>query len=107
MQQARTTEGSESDGNGFKLGGDDVSAQHILSDLIAVDNDGGSSGCGFTENSNPATLTCTGTCAAWGNSEDVDTVNGVTVGQIGSVTSDAMIDAQRNADGSLPDINSL
>jgi hypothetical protein len=107
MRQSATTEGSNSDGNGFKLGGDDVSVQHILVDLIAVDNNNGSNGCGFTENSNPANMTCTGTCAAWGNTTNVDSIGGVSTSQIGSVTSAQMIGAQRGADGSLPDINSL
>ena len=76
---------------------------------IAADNNGGSNGSGFTTNSNPASMTCSGTCAAWGNSEDVDSndaVGGVSTGSA-LASSDAMINAQRNADGSLPDINSL
>jgi hypothetical protein len=52
-------------------------------------------------------MTCTGTCAAWGNTTNVDSIGGVSTSQIGSVTSDQMINAARAADGSLPDINSL
>jgi hypothetical protein len=107
MNQAATTEGSESDGNGFKLGGDGISAAHRLSNLIAVGNSNGSSSCGFTENSNPASMTCTGTCAAWGNGTNVDSIGGVSTTQIGSVTATAMINAVRNADGSLPAITAL
>jgi pectate disaccharide-lyase len=109
LQQCRTTEGSNSDGNGFKLGGDGVSAAHVLSDLIAADNNGGSNGSGFTTNNNPASMSCSGNCAAWGNTEDVDSndsVGGVSTGSA-LASSDAMINAQRAADGSLPDVNSL
>jgi hypothetical protein len=107
MQQSKTTKGSSSDGNGFKLGGDSVSAAHILSNLVAVDNSYGSSACGFTENSNPASMTCTGTCAAWGNKTNVDSIGGVSTTAIGSATSAKMIAATRAADGSLPSISSL
>jgi hypothetical protein len=107
MRQCATTLGSGSDGNGFKLGGGSISAAHILSNLVAVDNSYGSPGCGFTENSNPASMTCTGTCAAWGNKTNVDSIGGVSTTAIGSATSAKMIAAQRAADGSLPSISSL
>jgi hypothetical protein len=107
ISQAKTTRGSNSDGNGFKLGGDSVSAAHILKDLYAVDNNYGSSNCGFTNNSNPASMTCTGKCAAWGNGTASKNIGGVGTTAPGSATADKMINAKRNADGSLPDINSL
>ena len=108
MSQAKTTKGSASDGNGFKLGGNDVSAKHILKDLYATDNKYASSNCGFTNNSNPASMSCTGKCAAWGNGTDAAKgVSGVGTTAPGSATAEKMINAKRNADGSLPDISSL
>ena len=109
VNQAATTEGSESDGNGFKLGGDDVSAQHVLIDLVAVSNRGGSSSDGFTNNSNPADLSCSGTCASWDNGgQDVVGVRGVSTSAIGGANVTNMTaDTARNADGSLRDISSL
>ena len=107
ISQAKDTAGSSSDGNGFKLGGNDVSAAHILKNLYATDNNYGSSNCGFTNNSNPASLTCTGTCAAWSNGTNVKGVSGVGTTAPGSATAAKMIAAQRNADGSLPDISTL
>lgn len=107
ISQAKTTKGSNSDGNGFKLGGNDVSAAHILKDLYATDNNYASSNCGFTNNSNPAAMTCTGKCAAWSNGTNVKSISGVGTTAPGSATAAKMIAAARNADGSLPDINSL
>jgi hypothetical protein len=107
ISQAKTTKGSNSDGNGFKLGGNDVSAAHILKDLYATDNNYASSNCGFTNNSNPAAMTCTGTCAAWDNGTNVKSISGVGTTAPGSATAARMIAAPRNADGSLPGINSL
>jgi hypothetical protein len=107
ISQAKTTKGSASDGNGFKLGGDDVSAAHVLKNLYATDNNYGTSACGFTNNNNPASMTCTGTCAAWGNGTATKNIGGVGTSAPGSATAAKMIAAQRNADGSLPDINSL
>jgi pectate disaccharide-lyase len=107
MSQAKTTSGSNSDGNGFKLGGNDVSAAHILKDLYATDNNYASSNCGFTNNNNPAAMTCTGKCASWGNGTAAKGVSGVGTTAPGSATAAKMIAAPRNADGSLPDISSL
>ncbi len=62
-----TTAGSQSNGNGFKMGGNDVSAKHVMSSLFAFYNngDGGhKADWGFTNNSNPASMTCAG-CGAW------------------------------------------
>jgi hypothetical protein len=61
----------------------------------------------FTENGNPASMTCDGTCAACDNDTNVVSINGIDTSQIGSVTAHQMISAQRGAGGSLPDINSL
>jgi hypothetical protein len=107
ISQSKTTKGSSSDGNGFKLGGDDVSAAHILKDLYAADNNYGTSKCGFTNNNNPASMTCTGKCAAWGNGTASKNIGGVDTTAPGSATAEKMINAKRNADGSLPDISSL
>jgi len=107
MSQCKTTKGSASDGNGFKLGGGSVSAKHILSNLYASDNSYGSSGRGFTNNSNPASLTCTGTCASWGNKTGDTGVGGVGTSAPSGATAAKMIVAQRKADGSLPAITSL
>jgi hypothetical protein len=52
-------------------------------------------------------MTCTGRCAAWGNGTDVKSVSGVSTTAPGSATAEKMINAKRNADGSLPDISSL
>lgn len=101
FNQSETTEDDGSDGNGFKLGGDEISAEHELIDLVAVGNTRGT-GTGFTANSNPASLSCSGTCAAWGNLVDVDSVSGVDTSPIGNADITNMAsDAARNADGSL------
>jgi hypothetical protein len=101
FNQCATTQGGGSDCNGFKLGGDDVSASHTLIDLVAVGNNRGT-GNGFTENSNPANLSCSGSCAAWGNSVNVDSVSGVSETPIGNANITNMAaDSARNADGSL------
>jgi hypothetical protein len=107
FDQCRTTMGGGSDCNGFKLGGDDISATHELIDLVAVGNSRGT-GNGFTENSNPANLNCSGDCYSWGNKVDVDSVSGVSTSAVGGVTVDAMAaDSARNADGSLKSITEL
>lgn len=105
--QCETTEDSGSDCNGFKLGGDDVSATHTLVDLIAVGN-AAATGNGFTENTNPASMTCTGTCASWDNNVDVDSIGGVSTTPIdGADVTSMAADSARNADGSLKDISAL
>jgi hypothetical protein len=107
FDQCATNEDSGSDCNGFKLGGDGVSATHQLENLIAVGNSR-ATGNGFTENSNPANLSCSGTCAAWGNKVDVDSVSGVGTSPIGGATVSTMAaDSARNADGSLKSISEL
>jgi hypothetical protein len=109
FDQSRTTEGSGSDGNGFKLGGDDVSAAHVLRGLVAVGNVNGSNGDGFTPNSNPASLSCSNGCYAWGNTRNVASgVSGVsTTAQGGANVTNMAADSARNADGSLKAIGSL
>jgi hypothetical protein len=107
INQCATIEDSQSDCNGFTLGGNEVEAQHELVDLVAVGNTGGRMGFGFTPDTNPATMTCEGTCAAWDNGTDVADVEGVSTDAIGSVTGDQLINAEREPDGSLPDISTL
>jgi hypothetical protein len=58
---------SGSDGNGFKLGGDKISVNHIARYCIAFNN----KKHGFTHNSNPGSITITN-CTSWHNS----TLNG-------------------------------
>jgi hypothetical protein len=106
MSQSKTTGGSNSDGNGFKLGGDDVSAKHVLSNLYSTDNAYGSSKRGFTNNSNPASMSCSN-CASWGNGASDNGVSGISTSAPGSATASKMIAAKRNADGSLPSVSSL
>lgn len=107
FDQCATTQDSGSDCNGFKLGGDGISAAHQLVDLIAVGNSRGT-GNGFTENSNPASMTCTGTCASWGNKVNVDSINGVSTTPIGNANVTNMAaDSARNPDGSLKSPSAL
>jgi hypothetical protein len=110
FNQGATTAGTQSNGNGFKLGGDSVSAKHIVSSLFAFANngDGGhKADWGFTNNSNPASMTCTG-CGAWDN--EGGSFQGIAhTGDVNasSVTAAKAAAAKRNADGSLPAITSL
>jgi len=98
FDQCKTNKTANSDCNGFKLGGDDVSATHQLKDLIAV----GNPAKGFTDNSNPAAMTCTGSCASWGNGTANDSIGGVSTSAIGNANVTNMAaDSARNADGSL------
>ena len=107
-----TTAGSMSNGNGFKMGGNGVSAKHIMSNDFAFDNNetaGGShvSDWGFTNNSNPASMTCTG-CGAWNNRggsfQNITSSGGVSATTVTTAKASA---AKRNADGTLPDITKL
>ncbi len=109
--QGGSTAGTGSNGNGFKMGGDKVSAAHVMSSCFAFDNNetaGGShvSDWGFTNNSNPATIKCTG-CGAWNNKggsfQSISHSGDVTA----STTTAKASAAKRNADGSLPDITKL
>jgi hypothetical protein len=108
FDQSRTTEGSGSDGNGFKLGGDEVSAAHQLSALFATGNQNGSNGDGFTRNSNPASMSCSG-CASWGNTDNgADGISGLPgTAPSGANVTNMAADSARNADGSLKAVNSL
>ena len=109
-----TTAGSGSNGNGFKMGGNDVSAAHVMSNDFAFDNNqdkGGShiSDWGFTNNSNPAAMTCS-KCGAWNNTNsNGGDFQGITVQNrvTASATSAKAAAAKRNPDGSLPDITTL
>lgn len=110
FNQGATYSGSESNGNGFKMGGDDVSAKHVMSSLFAFYNngDGGhKADWGFTNNSNPASMTCTG-CGSWNNTggtfQNILHTGDVTPS---NVTPAKAVAAKRNADGSLPDITKL
>ena len=109
--QGGSTAGTGSNGNGFKMGGDKVSAAHVMSSCFAFDNNetaGGShvSDWGFTNNSNPATIKCTG-CGAWNNKggsfQSISHSGDVTA----STTTAKASAAKRNADGSLPDITKI
>jgi hypothetical protein len=108
FNQTDTTGGGESDGNGFKLGGDDVSAAHTISGLYATGNVNGSNGEGFTRNSNPASMSCSG-CASWGNTvNDGDGISGLPgTAPANATVSKMQADSARNADGSLKAITSL
>jgi hypothetical protein len=107
FDQCKTTEDTGSDCNGFKLGGDGISATHVLKDLTSVGNSRGT-GNGFTENTNPASLSCSGTCTAWGNKVNVDSVSGVGTTAIGNANVTNMAaDTARNADGSLKAVSAL
>ncbi|MBO8414308.1 MAG: right-handed parallel beta-helix repeat-containing protein [Firmicutes bacterium] len=62
---------SNSDGNGFKLGGENISVAHKVINCIAFDN----MACGFTDNSNPGPLYFEN-CTAFNNgSRDDDGYN--------------------------------
>jgi len=107
ISSSKTAGGAASDGNGFKLGGNNVSAKHVLSNLHATDNNYGSSGRGFTNNSNPAAMSCTGACASWGNKAADQNVSGVATAAPAGATAAKMIAAKRDAAGNLPPITGL
>jgi len=109
FNQGATYSGSESNGNGFKMGGNKVSAKHVMSNLFGFYNNGTGghkADWGFTNNSNPASMTCTG-CGAWNNTGG----SFQNIGHTGDVSANATpakaAAAKRNADGSLPDITKL
>lgn len=109
-----TTAGSGSNGNGFKMGGSKVSAAHVMSNDFGFDNNqnkGGShiSDWAFTNNSNPAAMSCD-KCGAWNNTNsNGGDFQGITVQNrvTASATSAKAAAAKRNADSSLPDITTL
>jgi hypothetical protein len=107
VNQCATVDDTQSDCNGFTLGGNNIETQHELVALVAVGNTGGRMGVGFTQDTNPASMTCEGTCVAWGNTTDVDTVGGITTGQFGTLTADQLLGVERGPDGSLPTIDTL
>jgi hypothetical protein len=109
FNQGATYSGSESNGNGFKMGGGSVSAKHVMSGLFGFYNNGNGghkADWGFTNNSNPASMTCSG-CQSWNNEggqwQNIGHTGDVTV----SITAAKATAAKRNADGSLPAITSL
>lgn len=62
---------ANSDGNGFKLGGEGIAVSHLVENCLAFDN----LSCGFTDNSNPGTITMIG-CTAYNNgTRDLDANN--------------------------------
>lgn len=98
---------AESDGNGFKLGGQRDGmplnrADHRLSKCFAFNNPS----VGFDLNNNTGTVTCTG-CGAWGNSTNFEAGITHTGDMTYSVTPAEAIAAPRAADGALPDISTL
>jgi hypothetical protein len=106
-----TTAGSQSNGNGFKMGSSGVSVVHVMSNDFAFDNTetaGGShvSDWGFTNNGNSAAMTCTG-CGSWNNTggtfQSITNSGAVTA----SATTAGASAAKRNADGSLPSITTI
>jgi hypothetical protein len=109
-----TTAGSGSNGNGFKMGGNKVSAAHVMSNDFGFDNNQNKGGAhisdwAFTNNSNPAAMSCD-KCGAWNNTnsnggdfQSITVQNRVTA----AATSAKAAAAKRNADGSLPDITTL
>jgi pectate disaccharide-lyase len=106
IKQTSTVYGSASDGNGFKLGGDGVRAAHKLSNCYSVGNGAhGTSGRGFTNNNNPASMSCTGTCGSWGNKNGDAGVSGIS--RTSGPSADKLINAARLANGDLPSIDSL
>lgn len=69
-----TTQGvgtNNSDGNGFKLGGESIAVSHVIENCIAFNN----MATGFTDNSNPGTISITN-CTAFNNgTRDLDAAN--------------------------------
>ncbi|HYH01898.1 MAG TPA: right-handed parallel beta-helix repeat-containing protein, partial [Bacillota bacterium] len=66
-QNGQTSNGgstTESDGNGFKLGGDTIAVDHIVTGCIAFKN----KKHGFTYNSNPGSIKVTH-CTSWANGQ--------------------------------------
>ncbi|MDY6047835.1 MAG: hypothetical protein SPI88_00260, partial [Bacilli bacterium] len=62
---------ANSDGNGFKLGGETIAVQHVVENCIAFNN----LACGFTDNSNPGTIRMT-KCTSYNNGvRDADANN--------------------------------
>ncbi|MGC4091204.1 MAG: right-handed parallel beta-helix repeat-containing protein [Polyangiaceae bacterium] len=107
MKQTSTIYGSASDGNGFKLGhsSSGTSASHKLTNCFAVGNGThGSSGKGFTKNSNSSAMTCSG-CGSWSNKAADDVP--FSISRTSGPTADQMIAATRDANGNLPSIDSL
>lgn len=65
FNNGRTTKGigtSNSDGNGFKLGGEGIPVSHVVTNCVAFNN----LATGFTDNSNPGTISLTN-CTSYNN----------------------------------------
>jgi hypothetical protein len=116
-----------SDGNGFKLGGIRKQASswnkrnafanydeylransnpHVLEGCFAI----GNPAWGFHRNGNPSSGIITRNCGAWGNGKgnysDGLTIIGESM-SLPSVTAESAMEAKRDADGYLPDIQTL
>jgi pectate disaccharide-lyase len=87
-----STTGSNSDGNGFKLGGDDMGGNHMLVNCSAFNN----KAHGYTNNSG-ASSTCTG-CSSCSNGDSDQGVSGVSSGGCPTTTRGM---APRNMDGTI------
>ncbi len=105
-----TTAGTMSNGNGFKMGGNSVPAAHVMMNCFGFDNNGNGghkADWGFTNNSNPSTITCTG-CGAWNNMggafQSIAHTGDV---MYTSVTAAKAAAAKRTATGALPAISTL
>jgi hypothetical protein len=88
-----STTGPDSDGNGFKLGGDDMGGNHVLMNCSAFNN----KARGYTNNSG-ANSSCTG-CTSCSNGTGDQGVSGVSSGGC-PTTARGM--APRNMDGTIP-----
>lgn len=97
----------ESDGNGFKLGGQRADmpanrADHKLSKCFAFHNPA----VGFDLNNNTGNVSCTG-CGAWGNATNFESGIQHTGDVTTNVTPARAIAVQRAADGTLPAITAV
>ena len=94
LRNARNTAytGSNSDGNGFKLGGDSMGGNHRLSNCSSWDN----KKTGYTNNSGAAS-SCTG-CTSCNNGQADQSVSGISSGNC--PTARGM--TARNIDGTIP-----
>ncbi len=95
-QTSTGMKGAQSDGNGFKLGGNGVPAVHVVTRSFAM----GNVKCGYTLNNNTATPDVSGS-GALANNPDTCSItirNRVTI----TMTAAQAIAAQRDANGNLP-----
>ena len=95
-QTSTGMKGAQSDGNGFKLGGNGVPAVHVVTRSFAM----GNLKCGYTLNNNTATPNVSDS-GALANNPDTCSItirNRVTI----TMTAAQAIAAQRDANGNLP-----